>query len=151
MSVVVIWSSSVSIARRGPAVTGARAVLGLLPGSRRPVGPARALLPRSRGARTPTTLTARQYWFPQSPGGIEEPVCNLRVDGNGIPEDADDERPPPEGGDHVHVLRLGTFQTGVSRASGSWPPLWSHQAPSSRYRAARLRWVACALMTSCTW
>ena len=46
MSVVVIWSSSVSIARRGPAATGARAVLGLLPGSRRPVDPARAVLLR---------------------------------------------------------------------------------------------------------
>ena len=47
MSVVVIWSSSVSTARRGSAVTGARAVQGstarLTPAG---VGPARALLPQ---------------------------------------------------------------------------------------------------------
>ena len=120
MSVVVIWSSSVSTARRGLAWS--RAVCGRCWAScPAHAGQGARPEPCSRGARTPATLTTRRYWFPQSPGGIGESVCNLRVDGNGIPEDADDEWSPPEGGDRVRALRLGTSQAGVLRAGRGRP------------------------------
>ena len=85
MSVVVIWSSSVSTARSGPAVTGARAVLGLLPGSRRPVNPVRALLlrcPDPYNANDDVVLVSATPW----------------TDGGDLSEETDHEHsPPPEG------------------------------------------------------
>ena len=110
------------------AESGLRAVLGPLPGSRRPGGPARAL---SRGARTPVTLTAVWCRFPQSLDGIEESVCNLRTNEIDLSEETDHERPPPEG-ERICTLRFGACCESPPGIRGS-PRVADHHPGSSVY------------------